>query len=766
MKQIILVHNTKLIAKRYIEHLLPKQGCCYMLLEKYLIWSKTNKRPVTVIALGAEVLKAIMGQEDLTLGSCRGFTLWPQPHVRMVPTYNPNQLEFKPDVFIDIEEDIYNAVHREPDLRPVEVRTISTVAQLNILYDYMKNLPAKTPIVLDLETSGFNPFKDYMLCLAIALDETHTLIIEPHLSYGVDSSVPRELYQTSSPTDLTGPNILRNILSLDLAWTFHNGAFDIRFLRHHKVLHINQPVVEDTMLLHYLLDERLGTHGLKQLARMKLGVADYDAGLKVYAPTLKSSFANVPQDMLYKYAGLDVGYTMRLLHLMHKDLEEVKREMSPRIYETYAFLIRMENNLADIEDNGVLVDSQALDELDIRLSARIKELDARLQDIVQQELRAKLVLRVFNEKEALLLQRLLEGAKLNTRSPMQISTYLYKLRGLKQPPAWQVKEGSTSIKVLSKLLEEMPDDAFLNTLLDYRRVFKIWSTYVTSIREKIDDDGRIRTKYKIIGTVTGRISGAEPNFMNVPRITKNEYARAIRTMFKAPEGSVFVGADYKSAELRALAEFCKEEFLQQCFREGRDLHSETAAQLYGPNWTKENRIIAKMLVFGLVYGRGSASIANERGITTEEAEVIINNFFVRMPKVGKWLNAMKEEAARKGYLVAPNGRIRRFGLVNNENRWRIDTQATNCTIQAEASDACIEGALRLEEWGRKTGKCKVLMIIHDSIIAECPIEYEAETSFMLRECMVSAARDRLGPDSVPFAVELSSAINWGELSKT
>lgn len=137
-----------------------------------------------------------------------------------------------------------------------------------------------------------------------------------------------------------------------------------------------------------------------------------------------------------------------------------------------------------------------------------------------------------------------------------------------------------------------------------------------------------------------------------------------------------------------------------------------------------------------------------------------------MPTVGKWLTDTKEEAAQKGYLVAPNGRVRRFGLVNSTNRWRVDTQATNFAAQAEASDACVEGALRLEEWGRKTGKCKVLLIIHDSIVAECPIEFVEEVKANLENFMISAARDRLGPDSVPFAVESSYATDWGLLSKT
>lgn len=595
MKQIILVHNSKQVAKRYIDHLLPKKNCCYMLLEDYMKWAPTNSRPITVVALGAEVLKTITGQ-DITLGTHRGTTLWPQPHVRLVPTYNPNQLEFKPDVYLDILEDIYNAVHREPDLRPVEVRVIKTVEQLQKLYEMLCKQPQGKPIVIDLETSGFNPFKDYMLCLALATDETHAYIIEPYLSYGMAEDAPREAYMAEEHTDMRGPLLLRQLLQLPLAWTFHNGAFDIRFLRHHRVLKVNQPIVEDTMLLHYLLDERVGTHGLKQLSRMKLGVPDYDAQLKVYAPTMKSSFANVPKDMLYKYAGIDVCYTMRLLRIMREELKEVERDMSPRIHETYAFLLRMANILADIEDNGVLVDIEKLEELDIRLQARIRELDDQLQVIVREQI-ISLDVSGLDPTSQKLIDRLAKGDKFNTRSPMQISTYLYKLRKLPQPPTWQAKEGSTSIKVLSKVLEDIvPDDPFLVTLLDYRRVFKTWSTYVTSIKIKIDDDGRIRTKYKVIGTVTGRIAGADPNFMNVPRITKNEYAGAIRGMFKAPEGSVFVGADYKSAELRAMADLCKEEFLQQCFRQGRDLHSETAQQLYGPNWTKENRIVAKMLV--------------------------------------------------------------------------------------------------------------------------------------------------------------------------
>ncbi len=165
----------------------------------------------------------------------------------------------------------------------------------------------------------------------------------------------------------------------------------------------------------------------------------------------------------------------------------------------------------------------------------------------------------------------------------------------------------------------------------------------------------------------------------------------------------------------------------------------------------------------LVYGRGAASIAMERGMPLSEAEALMANFFRQMPKVEKWLNATRELAVRAGYLVSPLGRVRRFGLVNQSNRHRVITQATNCPVQATSSDVCDEASVRMEEWGRATGLCRVLLLVHDNVIAECREEVAQQVADKLEEIMQQSARDLLGPDSVPFDTDVSIGKSWGDL---
>lgn len=726
MKITYVVYDEHL-SKQYITPLFD-EAPVYLSLDEFIEKVDTIAQDAcNVIALGLEVFQAIMSLDaaqapavgKVKLGAIRGFTFWIFDHVRVVPTWSVNQLFFKPDLYLDICEDVSNTISLEPDRRIVSTKLVSSLTHLEALYKHLERLPHSTPICIDLETTGLNPLRDKLLCFALGLNDTSAFILTPELC-----------------NDSIAVVTIRKLLQLPLRWTFHNGKFDIRFLQQSAIAYA-PVIVEDTMILHYVLDERVGTHGLKELVRRKLGVDDYDSFIKQYVPNKKASYSNIPKELLYKYAGYDVCYTLRLLKVLQAELDE-QIKLSPKLKDIYAFMMRIQNGLASIESNGLFVDQQSLQELDCKLKENIDQLEIELHKIV--------------------------GFDLNPRSFKQISHYLFMSRGLRQPLTWKGKDGSTNNKILEQmLLEVCPDDPFITTLMDYRKVYKIWSTYVTKVKSKIDSDGRLRTNFKPHGSVTGRLSGDSPNLMNIPRKGKNVYSKLIRSLFIAEEGNVLIGADYKSAELRALAEITQDEYLLEVFKQSRDLHSEMASFLYGDGWTSENRTAAKTLIFSIIYGKSSSGIAYELQISEDEGKELLNNFLARMPKVLRWLKSTRELAAKQGYLVAPNGRVRRFGLVNATNRWQVDTQSTNFSIQAEASDNCVEASLLMDTWGKYTGLCKVLLIVHDNIIVECKEENAQLISDKLQEIMLDAAYIRMGKNSVPFTTDVKVAHSWGDM---
>jgi DNA polymerase I-like protein with 3'-5' exonuclease and polymerase domains len=492
----------------------------------------------------------------------------------------------------------------------------------------------------------------------------------------------------------------------DKDWIAHNGKFDLAGVRR-----LGRGKLRfDTMLASYALDERQGTHGLKYLAAELLGAPNYDLEVKRFVGK-GDSYAVVPRDVLYKYNAYDVACT----HLL---AERYRREMDAPSVKLNAFLTEASSALMESEMEGIGVDISYLDTLAVEYA---KSLDA-LEDDLKPWVR-------------------------NPRSPKQVKEALDDM-------GFRVE--STAADILIELLgrcEPGSDSArFINLMLRNRKEAKLYGTYIKGVRKRIWNS-RIYPTFLLHGTTTGRLSCRNPNLQNVPR------GSLIRNMYVPEEGNVFVQADYATVELRVLATLAGDEYLRGLFNEGRDIHNEISTQLYGPDFTKEQRVRTKAVVYGLSYGREAYSIAQEYDMKVNEAQHMMNEFFRVIPDVVAWKASIKHKVLRESEdLETPFGRRRRFWLITNENRVDVEKEAYAFFPQSIASDICLAAFIKL----RSDHNLSVRLPVHDSILVECSRGDSSDVAKLMKEVMSQTATE-VFTDYVPFPVDVKVGNTWGEV---
>jgi DNA polymerase-1 len=485
----------------------------------------------------------------------------------------------------------------------------------------------------------------------------------------------------------------------------HNGKFDLAGLWHigHGRLSF------DTMLASYCENEMPGIHGLKYLAKEILGAPAYDLELKRYV-SKGESFANVPRDLLYRYNAADVSCTYDLA-------DYYRRDMDADLVRLHDFLCEASHELMQVEMEGIGVDIPYLDGL---TKTYLDDLDA------------------IEDK----LQETVGSATFNPRSPKQVKEYLDE-QG--------IKTGSTDEDHLVKLIQRNKAVDFCETLLVHRREAKLYGTYVKGARKRLHA-GRLHPTFLLHGTVTGRLSCRNPNLQNVPRESK------IRRLYVPGDGNVFVQGDYAQAELRVMATLSRDVYLKEVFDEGRNIHEEVATRFFGPNFTKDQYVRAKAVVFGLAYGREAYSLAEEFNIPVSEAQRYLNQFFSAIPELAEWRSSVQRRVAEDHEdLVTPFGRHRRFWLITNENKKDILKEALSFYPQSIASDINLSALIRLKQLG-----LHVRLPVHDSILVECLEQDAEEVARTVKTTMEETARD-VFDDYVTFVADVKIGMSWGDL---
>jgi len=387
-----------------------------------------------------------------------------------------------------------------------------------------------------------------------------------------------------------------------------------------------------------------------------------------------------------------------------------------------------------MERTGIALDTDLLEQMSKRLGEQLLKLEKDIYDNV--------------------------GHQFNINSPQQLSNVLFDELGL--PTARKTKGGySTGAAILEELRGVHPVIGFI---LDYRQLSKIKSTYIDALPNLINPKtGRVHTSFNQTRTATGRLSSSEPNLQNIP--VRGEMGKEVRQAFIAPKGSYLLSADYSQIDLRALAHLSQDQSLLDAFRHDEDIHSATAAQVFGVDpgkVTPEMRRTAKTVNFGVIYGMSDYGLEQATGLSRQEAAAFINAYFEKYPGVKQYLESTKEKARKDGYVQTILGRRRAIPEINHPNRQvreAAERMAINMPVQGTSADIIKVAMINLDgEMARRQLKSKMLLQVHDELIFEVPQAEQAEMGKLAAELM-SAAIEL----SVPLKVDIKTGPNWGDM---
>lgn len=386
--------------------------------------------------------------------------------------------------------------------------------------------------------------------------------------------------------------------------------------------------------------------------------------------------------------------------------------------------------LASMEYYGVQADSDGIRAFGDKLNIKLEELTADIYEIA--------------------------GSEFNILSPKQLGKVLFEDLGL--PAKKKTKSGySTNAEVLESLADKHP---IVPLILEYRTLAKLNGTYVDGLLKQVHGDGRVHSYFKQTETRTGRISSSEPNMQNIP--VRKELGREMRKFFTAKDGYLLVDADYSQIELRVLASVCGDENMQEAFLSGKDIHTSTAAQVFGlPEDFVDSsmRSAAKAVNFGIIYGIGAFSLSKDIGVSVAEAKKYIQNYLDNFSKVSEFMDVTVENAKRDGYVTTIFGRRRYIPELSASNKMLQafgKRAAMNAPIQGAAADiiklAMVKVYRRLKQ---ELPEARLILQVHDELILEVPESQAKEAEKLLKEEMESAVEM-----AVPMTVDVHSGKSW------
>ncbi len=588
---------------------------------------------------------------------------------------------------------------------PHDYKLITTEAEARALLDEVKDCPT---IAFDTETAAVEGHSS---------TEAHFCKL---VGFSFATAPGKAWYITADQIDVFRP------LFADPTKTFigHNVKFDRSVLLRYGIGFATTP--QDTMLAHYCLDAA-ARHGMDALAEQYLNyrtipitslIGEKERGKE------QRSMASLKPEEIRDYAAEDADVTFRLNKVLRPKLPNP--DVLTRVEEP---LVKV---LIEMERTGIKLDVAALKEYGRTLD---REILALTQDILAYA-----------------------QPGFNIDSPKQLSQLLFE--DLKLPSDKKTNSGqySTDEKTLTKILDTHP---IIAKILEYRTCSKLKSTYVDKLPTLIDEESRVHTTYDQAFTETGRLSSSNPNLQNIP--IRTERGKMIRKAFVArDENHVLISADYSQIELRLMAAFSQDEAMLAAFRNGEDIHRDTASRVYNvmPMFvTPEQRAACKMVNFGIIYGISPFGLSQRLNIPRKEAANLIDTYFALYPKVKAYMEQAIEEARKTGYATTILKRRRTLRDINSRNataRQSAERDAINTPIQGSAADLIKIAMVNIDRALREANlRAKMVLQIHDELVFDVPREEVELLTQIVRHEMTHAI-----DFGVPLDVSIGTGPNW------
>jgi DNA polymerase-1 len=617
---------------------------------------------------------------------------------------------------------------------PIKPRIIDTEAKLKDLIKILQKFTSsETPVAWDTETTDLEPRDAELVgigcCWGTEAEEVAYIPLAHKNGNNLDLNIALEA--------------LRPILeSADYPKAFQNTKFDRLVLRCQGINIAG--VIFDSMLASYVLNPD-SSHGLSELSRKYL-----DINAKSYTELVPKgqTIADVSISEVADYCGMDAYTTFGLVAKLREELDNFPR-LSKLLLEVEQPL---EEVLADMEYQGICIDTAYLKELSQQLETDLNKLEAQVHEIA--------------------------GEKFNLGSPKQLSQILFDNLGLNKKYSRKIKTGYSTDAATLERLQEDDETGIIEAIIEYRTLSKLKSTYVDALPALVrEDTKRVHTDFNQTATSTGRLSSSNPNLQNIP--IRTAFSRQIRKAFIPEENWLIVAADYSQIELRILAHLSQEPVLVEAYNNNEDIHTVTARLVYEKDdITSDERRVAKTINFGVIYGMGSLRFSRSTGIDKNLANEFIKRFYSRYPKVFEFLEGLKKQAISQGYVETILGR-RRYVDFTSRNLQQLKNvapeeidlsklknigaydagllrSAANAPIQGSSADIIKIASIKIHEL-LQNYQARLLLQVHDELIFEVPPQELEELQIQIKSVMENALEL-----SVPLLVEAKAGDNWME----
>lgn len=584
-----------------------------------------------------------------------------------------------------------------------------TVTRAEELRELVERLSKYDEVCFDTETSGLDFFNDRLVGMSFA--------VEPH-----------EAWYVAWNEEFT--EIVRPLMENDrIAKIGQNIKFDIMMLRAVGIEVRGRKF--DTMILHYLLDPE-SRHNMNVLAQKYLNYSPIEIETLIGRGAKQLTMDLLAVDRVAEYAAEDADVTLQLKHaLWPKVCAEGLQYLYGEIEEP------MIDVLADMEWEGVRIDTNSLAEYKIELQKELDDLEWKIRELADEP-------------------------TLNVNSSRQLGEVLFaKLRIDPKPRMTRTKQFRTDEEYIQSLTSRHP---IVGLILEYRGVKKLLSTYVEALPQLVNPrTGHIHTSYNQAVTATGRLSSANPNLQNIP--IRDDRGRRIRQAFIPSDGDhLLLSADYSQVELRLMAHLSADESLIEAFRHDQDIHSATAARLFHTDLqsvTSEQRRRAKTANFGIIYGISAFGLAQRLDISRTEAREIIEGYFASYPKVKEYMDRAAEQARNEGFVSTIFGRRRYLNDIVSRNavaRGVAERNAINAPIQGSAADIMKLAMVEMHRKMRAAGlRSRMILQVHDEVVIDL---YHPEQEQVVQ--IVVESMERAAQLSVPLTVDYGVGENWLE----